>query len=111
VAFPYWEDHYGWTAAGVRSDTLSGRRVTTVYYTGAAKGRVAYSIVAGAALAAPAGRVLILQGVRLEVVQRGGTTIVTWLRSGHSCVLSARGVPLRVLEQLASWRARGTIPY
>jgi hypothetical protein len=32
-------------------------------------------------------------------------TVVTWRRTGHTCVLSASAVPTRVLEQLAHWPA------
>ena len=32
LPFPYWEDHFGWIATGVRSDDLDGRLLTTVFY-------------------------------------------------------------------------------
>jgi hypothetical protein len=112
VAFPYWEDHFGWTAAGARSDTLSGRKVTTVFYRSPRGRRLAYSIVAGSPLSNPASaRGLVKQGVRLHVMRRQGRTIVTWLRSGHSCVLSAVRVSATELERLAGWRAHGAIHY
>ena len=31
VAFPYWEEHFGWRSTGARSDRIGGRTVTTVF--------------------------------------------------------------------------------
>jgi hypothetical protein len=42
---------------------------------------------------------------------RSGTQVLTWLRRGHTCVLSGRGVRLDALLKLAVWRGRGRIPY
>ena len=49
-------------------------------------------------------------GTRLQLFSVGGRTAVTWLRRGHTCVLSGAGVPGRVLLRLAAWRGDGTIP-
>jgi anti-sigma factor RsiW len=112
VSYPYWQDKFGWRAVGARTDRLAGRDVTTVFYANHGGARIGYSIVAGRQVPAPAdATVLVRNEVRLSVVRRGASTIVTWLRSGHSCVLSGRGVAPSMLERLASWRARDTIPY
>lgn len=111
LLFPYWEDRFGWRATGVRSDSLSGRSATTVFYRHDGL-PIAYTIVSGRALAAPASaRVIVRDGVRIELFRTGGRTAVTWLRRGHTCVLSGVGVPGPVLVRLAAWRGNGTIPY
>src|ERR1019366_8894798 len=49
VAFPYWEERFGWRASGSRSDRMGGRSVRTVFYTDRRGRRVGYAIVAGTA--------------------------------------------------------------
>jgi hypothetical protein len=111
LPFPYWEDRFGWRATGVRGDRLSGRAARTVFYRRAGR-VVGYTIVSGSALATPAGsRVLVRDGTRIELFRASGRTAVTWLRRGHTCVLSGAGVPAGVLIRLAAWRGNGTIPY
>ena len=111
VPFPYWEDHFHWEAVGARTDTLSGRTVTTVYYTDHHSRHLAYAIVSGPALPAPKGsHEVVHNGVPLWVSGSGQTTIVTWERAGHSCVLAARGVSTAALVRLASWRTSGAVP-
>ena len=99
VAYPYYGDAADWQAAGVRHDTIGGRRVETVVYRNAHGQRIGYAIAAGPALDVSGGR--IVDGKR--VLHDGGTTIVTWLRNGHTCVLAARGVDARVMLRLANW--------
>ena len=111
LPFPYWEDRFGWHAVGARTDLLDGRVLTTVFYR---RGRevIAYTIVAGDALdPAPGARTAVRAGTRLTTVQTGDRRVVTWLRRGHTCVLSGRGVPLDALTALAGWRGGGRIPY
>jgi hypothetical protein len=36
---------------------------------------------------------------------------VTWVRSGHTCVLTGQGATLPTLLSLASWRHGGEVPY
>lgn len=111
LPYPYWEDKFGWRASGVRRDRLSGRSATTVFYSDAGLS-VGYTIVSGRALTAPAGsRVTVRDGVRIEVFRMGSRTAVTWLRRGHTCVLSGAGVPGTMLVRLAAWRGSGAIPY
>ncbi|MBV9819878.1 MAG: hypothetical protein JOZ07_16220 [Solirubrobacterales bacterium] len=111
LPFPYWADRFGFGAAGVRRDRLDGRLTTTVFYTRAGE-RIAYTIVSGAPLAA--GRATLTTtraGTRLQSLGVHGRTVVTWLRRGHTCVLSATSVPRVVLLRLAAWRGAGQIPY
>jgi anti-sigma factor RsiW len=112
LPFPYWEDRFDWHATGTRTDRLDGRAMTTVFYRRGAQ-RIAYTIVAGKPLA-PGATVRTAARGRTEVQtvpSASGRLVVTWLRRGHTCVLSGRNVPLRALVELASWRGHGRIPY
>ncbi len=112
VPFPYWEDHFRWRTVGARTDTLSGRTATTVFYIDRHGRRIAYAIVSGAPLTVPPGATTITRnGVHMWIVASGASTIVTWDRDHHSCVLVGTGVPTRTLVRLASWRGNGSIPY
>ncbi len=111
LPYPYWQDAFGYRAVGVRHDRLDGRLATTVFY---ARGgaNVAYTIVAGAPL--PAGettRGTVLQGVSLRALTAHGRTVVTWVRAGHTCVLTGDGATVSTLLRLASWRHGGEVPY
>jgi hypothetical protein len=77
-----------WRAVGTRTDVVSGRLTRTVFYErdGA---RVAYTIVSGPAL--EHGR---------RVLPGGGA--LTWVRDGHTCVVSG---PAAVLAKAAAWRS------
>ncbi|MBV9605521.1 MAG: hypothetical protein JO027_10455, partial [Solirubrobacterales bacterium] len=112
LQFPYWEDHFGWHATGMRTDRVDGRHLTTVFYRRGAQ-RIAYTIVAGDELPpAMAARITVNAGTLLASSMTGGRPVVTWLRRGQTCVLSgARGVPLAALVKLAGWRGGGRIPY
>lgn len=110
VAFPYWEDRFGWRAAGARTDVLSGRGAKTVFYTDAQGRRVAYAILAGKPLAVPAGAVTVQRnGTSFAVLDDGALRVVTWQRDGHTCVLAARGVPAPALLELAAWGGPGSV--
>jgi hypothetical protein len=111
LPFPYWEDRFGWRATGVRTDRVDSRTLTTVFYSRAGR-QIAYSIVAGPPLAAGAvARTLDRNHVALRSFVSGERQVVTWLRQGHTCVLSGVGVPLGALTALAAWRAHGELPY
>jgi hypothetical protein len=111
LPFPYWEDHFGWKATGVRNDSIDGRNLTTVFY-GRHGRRIAYTIVPGARLpAAPGAQTVTRSGIVVHVARDGRRLVVTWLRHGHTCVLSGTGVPLDALTALAVWRSHGAIPY
>jgi anti-sigma factor RsiW len=112
MPFPYWEDRFGWHATGERTDHIDGRRLTTVFYRRGAE-RIAYTIVSGDALApVAAARTTVRAGTMLAGSWSGGRPVVTWLRLGHTCVLSGgRGVSFGALLKLAGWRAHGEIPF
>jgi anti-sigma factor RsiW len=111
LPFPYWEDHFAWSATGARSDRVDGHETSTVFYRRGGE-HVAYTIVAGHSLPDAAGaRTIVFAGTLLTSYSLGGRTVVTWLRRGHTCVLSGRGVPVRALLDLAGWRGHGGIPY
>jgi hypothetical protein len=48
-------------------------------------------------------------GTPFRVVTDNGVPAVVWLRSGHMCVVSGRGVPTAMLLRLASWRPPNTV--
>jgi hypothetical protein len=104
--FPNWSRSLGWRAAGQRSDLLAGRPAATVYYDLRGR-RVAYTIVGVPALSEPAAPITHLSGYALRTLTVGGRTVITWRRAGHTCILSAAGVPAAVLRQLAVWSAHG----
>jgi hypothetical protein len=104
VAFPYWEDHFGWRASGARVDHVDGRMVTTVFYTDASHQRIGYAIVAGTpAPPAGAGIAQWRDGTPYRYVKENGAWLVTWLRDGHRCIVSGRGIKWTTLVKLASW--------
>jgi hypothetical protein len=103
VAFPAYPARLGWRASGARTDALDGRETSTVFYTRGGR-QVAYSIVSAEGLAWPEGaHRTVRDGTPLRSLRRGGTTIVTWLRSGHTCVLTATDTPRGELLELAAW--------
>ncbi len=103
LPFPYWDDRFQWHATGSRTDRLDGRTLTTVFYRRGEQ-TIAYTIVSGTALAGGT-------GTRIGTLSTAERHVVTWLRRGHTCVLSGRGVPLAALSRLAEWRGHGRIPY
>jgi hypothetical protein len=102
IPFPYYERTIGWQTAGSRTDTLGGRRVVTVFYTAPHGSRVGYAIVSGAPLASTTGSSEELQGHRFTLRQVGSARLVTWLRSGHTCVIAGSRVSYRTLLSLAT---------
>lgn len=107
ITFPSWSGPLGWPASGVRHDTLSGRKVTTVYYRGRSGAEIGYAIVAGKALDEPHGSVVRHRGVRFVVTDDGGRHVVTWRRAGHTCVISAPArVAVAKLLALVTYRSR-----
>ena len=102
--FPNWSPTLGWQPVGVRSDRLGGRPAVTVYYQRGAMS-VAYTIIGTPALAQPSVPLTHVGGFALQKLTMSGRTVVTWRRAGHTCVISASGVPTRMLEKLADWPA------
>jgi hypothetical protein len=110
VAFPYWEDRFGWRSTGTRRDTVNGRAVTTVFYADRRGRQIGYAIVAGTpAPTQDRGAIAWRNGTRFRVLQLGGATVVSWLRDGHLCVVAGRGVSAATLLALASWHDRGSV--
>jgi hypothetical protein len=111
IPFPDWGSRFGFEAIGVRRDHLGDRLATTVYY---ARGdqQIAYTIMSGSPL--PAGQAMhqsIWRGTRLGSFLIQGRVVVTWLRDGHTCVLSGPHTPMDLLASLASSRTGGTGVY
>jgi len=105
VYFPNWL-RFGWRAVGQRVDRIGGRQAVTVYY--AWRGReLAYTIVAAPPLSAPAAQTTTLNGTLLRTLTLNGRLVVTWRRTGHTCILSGNGVRADVLQRLAVWKVPG----
>lgn len=104
VSFPYWSEHFGWHSTGARTDRVAGRTITTVFYENSRGQRVGYAIVSGAAPKRPAGSTVVWRnGTPYWTISRNRVKIVTWLRGGHLCIVSGRGVSSATLLRLASW--------
>ncbi len=109
VAFPYWEDRFGWRATGARTDRVDGRAVTTVFY---ARGHqwVGYAIVAGApAPSVSGGLVRERAGTSYRFLDEAAASVVAWLRDGRLCVVAGHGVDDATLMALASWDQHPTL--
>lgn len=103
VYFPNWASRLHWRAVGERVDHLQGRNAVTVYYELRGK-QIAYTIVAAPALAKPAGVETRLDGTEMRTLTVNGRLVVTWRRSGDTCVLSGNGVSAGELQRLAAWK-------
>jgi anti-sigma factor RsiW len=111
VPYPNWTAKFGWKAVGSRVDTLDGRRATTVYYEKDGH-RIGYTIFEGSPLDVPEGAARVSrEGTDLRLLAVDGRPVVTWLRRGHTCILSGAGVAKPVLEKLAAWNGKGTVPF
>jgi hypothetical protein len=111
VAFPSWDEKFGWRTVGARTDEIGGRDTKTVFYEKEGK-RIAYTVVGGDALDAPdttgsARR----EGTDVTVLQAGDRAIVTWERQGKTCILSGKGVPAGTLVKLAVWKGKGAVGF
>ena len=111
LPYPDWSHEYGWHAAGARRDRLGNRDTTTVFYLKHGR-RIGYTIVSGSGLAVPAGTVRkVKEGTVLHTARIGGRPVTVWKRRGSTCVLSGEGITRAGLQELASWRARGALPF
>jgi hypothetical protein len=107
VSFPYWEERFGWRSTGARSDRIGGRAVTTVFYADGRGRRIGYAIVAGTPAPQIRGGVVAWRdGMPYRLLTENGAQVVSWLRHGHLCVVSGRGVAGAALLELASWGDR-----
>jgi hypothetical protein len=103
IAFPDWSHKFGLNAAGARRDTVDGRLATTVFYVGSG-GRIAYTIVSGSPIrAGTATSAAVWNGVQLHSFSTSARAVVTWVRDGHTCIVSGRRSLLGTLMGLASW--------
>ena len=111
LAYPNWSGEFGWKAAGERADRVGDRDATTVYYEKEGD-RIGYTIVSGDSLGRPPdAATTTVEGVEFAVARDGERTIVTWLRGGHSCVLSGEDVDRSTLVELAAWRGDGAVAF
>lgn len=102
VYFPNWASSLHWRAVGARTDALGGRSAVTIYYVWHGR-HVAYTIVAAPALAQPHAPVKVVHGTALRTFKLDGRLVVTWRRSGQTCVLSGAGLTAAALQRLAAW--------
>jgi hypothetical protein len=102
IPFPYWHHTVGWRTQGQRVDSLDGRRVVTVFYTGAKGSRVGYAIVSGSPVPVSGGTKVWRHGIRYTLINVRGGRVVTWERKGHTCVIAGRRVNDKTLLALAS---------
>jgi hypothetical protein len=110
VSFPYWGQRLGWRTVGARRDRVGGRTVTTVFYADRRGRRVGYAIVGGSPAPRPAGGVVRWRsGTPYRLLVQNGVPAVSWLRGGHLCVVSGRGMSGATLLRLASWDAAGSV--
>ena len=111
VSFPNLHAEFAWRQAGSRSDDLEGRTTKTVFYERAGQ-RIGYTILSGDPVDPPGGaRRTVDNGVRLSTAQDRAGAIVTWLRGGHTCVLSGSGVSAKDLREVAAWKGDGAVPF
>jgi hypothetical protein len=111
LRFPYWQGHFGWRTAGSRRDRVGDRPATTVFYRRGDQ-TIAYTIVAGGPLRAGApARATVRDGTALRTLTSHGRLAVTWLRRGHTCVLSGTHTTRDALLRLAAWRGGGEISF
>ncbi len=109
VAYPYWGGRLGWRATGARTDRIDGRTVKTIFYGGGHGQRIGYAIVAGASPPQMSGGVISRRdGTPYRLLTQKGAPVVTWVREGHLCIVSGRGVSGATLLRLASWEDRST---
>jgi anti-sigma factor RsiW len=111
VVFPDYLEMFGWRASGERADDLDDRSTRTVYYE-RGRDRIAYTIVSGEQLEWPPDwKQTRRERVELRSTRSDGTTAVTWLREGRTCVLSGADVPREELLALAAWKGEGTVSF
>lgn len=110
VRFPDFAAKFGWKPVGVRTDELGGRDTRTVFYERDGE-RIAYTIVSGEQLKWPDVDPVVRDGVKLRVFDANGRTVVTWLRDGHTCILSGEGVDGSTLSELAAWKGLGSVEF
>jgi hypothetical protein len=101
IPFPVWNKQ-GWTTAGARTDTVGGRRITTVFYKGPNGKRIGYAITGGTPLSGVHGNTASRYGVTFTMQPAGNAKLITWVRNGHTCIIAGRNVSYATLLRLAS---------
>lgn len=102
IPFPDWSHDLGWRSTGARHDVIDGRSIETVFYADRTGRRVGYAIVSGEALPVAGGHRVAYGTVSYRLLRLGGATLITWQRSGHTCVIAGRSVNPGTLLHLAS---------
>src|SRR5918999_3639385 len=111
LAFPNWTGDFGWRAAGRREDEIDGRQAVTVFYEKGGR-RIGYTILSGDPIDPPdEASTTSREGVTLRGLSADGRVIVTWLRGGHTCVLSGTDVDAATLLDLAAWQGKGAVEF
>ena len=106
LAYPDWSGEFGWRASGERADRLGDRDATTVSTQRRRQPARLHDRLRRRARARGRRRATV-DGVELAVSRDGDRTVVTWLRDGHTCVLSGPGVPRRSCSSSRPGRATG----
>jgi hypothetical protein len=102
IPFPAWGAKRGWATDGARTDTVGGRRITTVFYKSDSGKRIGYAIAGGAPLSGVQGTTATRYGVTFTMGRAGDVNLITWVRNGHTCVIAGRNVSHATLLRLAS---------
>ena len=102
IPFPSYVGTIQWRAVGSRTQQVHKRKIVTVYYRSPDGIRVGYAIVPGPSLRTPIGASTVRHGVRYTFGSLGRNRYVTWLRSGHTCVIAGTRVTNQTLLGLAT---------
>jgi hypothetical protein len=102
VSYPDWAKRFGWFAVGGRDDKLGNRSTTTAFYRHTHH-RIGYTVISGRPIEPPANaEVTTVKGVTLHRFRLGAQDVVTFVRNGHTCVLSGEVHRASTLVKLAS---------
>jgi hypothetical protein len=102
VDYPNWSVKFGWFALGRRADELGGRETTTTFYRHTHH-RIGYTVISGKALQPPDdAQVLTVKGIELHRFRLGEQDAVSFVRNGHTCVLSGKVHRASTLVKLAT---------
>jgi hypothetical protein len=102
VSYPDWSRAFGWRKAGQRTDELGGRRTTTAFYRHTHH-RIGYTVISGRPIDPPDGAdVVTVNDTELHRFRLGEQDVVTFIRNGHTCVLSGKVHRASTLVKLAA---------
>jgi hypothetical protein len=108
IPFPNYGPSEQWSVSGARTDRLDGRTVTTVFYSDRDGHQVGYAIAGGAPLSGARGTKVRIYGTTFTLARQGSAQLITWVRSGHTCVIAGRSVSYSTLQALAGADERET---